>query len=174
MSIEQEFADKLVQYKHIIYKVCFMYADNKDDVNDLFKSLYSIYGSHTKTSGGKFVCHMGLPHIPEHVYLGLPKEKKYDYVPLEQQIDILEDCEHNELLKEMYSLIKRLNKVDRMFILLWLDEKSYDEIAEITGTNRNNVAIKLHRIKEKLKICRTCNHTIIWNLKNCKSMERVE
>ena len=30
MSIEQEFADKLVQYKHIIYKVCFMYADNKD------------------------------------------------------------------------------------------------------------------------------------------------
>lgn len=117
---------------------------------------------------------MGLPHIPEHVYLGLPKEKKYDYVPLEQQVDILEDCEHNELLKEMYSLIKRLNKVDRMFILLWLDEKSYDEIAEITGTNRNNVAIKLHRIKEKLKICRTCNHTIIWNLKNCKSMERVE
>lgn len=96
------------------------------------------------------------------------KKKKYDYVPLEQQVDILEDCEHNELLKEMYSLIKRLNKVDRMFILLWLDEKSYDEIAEITGTNRNNVAIKLHRIKEKLKICRTCNHTIIWNLKNCK------
>ena len=79
------------------------------------------------------------------------KKKKYDYVPLEQQVDILEDCEHNELLKEMYSLIKRLNKVDRMFILLWLDEKSYDEIAEITGTNRNNVAIKLHRIKEKLK-----------------------
>ena len=37
MSIEQEFADKLVQYKHIIYKVCFMYADNKDDVNDLFR-----------------------------------------------------------------------------------------------------------------------------------------
>ena len=30
-------------------------------------------------------------------------------------------------------------------------KKSYDEIAEITGTNRNNVAIKLHRIKEKLK-----------------------
>ena len=75
------------------------------------------------------------------------KKKKHDYVPLEQQVDILEDCEHNELLKEMYSLIKRLNKVDRMFILLWLDEKSYDEIAEITGTNRNNVAIKLHRIK---------------------------
>ena len=68
MSIEQEFADKLVQYKHIIYKVCFMYADNKDDVNDLFQ--------YKHFRGGKFVCHMGLPHIPEHVYLGLPKEKE--------------------------------------------------------------------------------------------------
>lgn len=38
-----------------------------------------------------------------------------------------------------------------MFILLWLDEKSYDEIGEITGTNRNNVATRLHRIKDKLK-----------------------
>ena len=68
MSIEQEFADKLVQYKHIIYKVCFMYADNKDDVNDMEVI--------QKLPGGKFVCHMGLPHIPEHVYLGLPKEKE--------------------------------------------------------------------------------------------------
>jgi RNA polymerase sigma-70 factor (ECF subfamily) len=47
MSIEQEFADKLVQYKHIIYKVCFMYADNKDDVNDLFQeSLFNIWKSY--------------------------------------------------------------------------------------------------------------------------------
>lgn len=76
MSIEQEFADKLVQYKHIIYKVCFMYADNKDDVNDLFQE--SVFNMEViqKLPGGKFVCHMGLPHIPEHVYLGLPKEKE--------------------------------------------------------------------------------------------------
>lgn len=47
MSIEQEFADKLVQYKHIIYKVCFMYADNKDDVNDLFQeSVFNIWKSY--------------------------------------------------------------------------------------------------------------------------------
>lgn len=77
MSIEQEFADKLVQYKHIIYKVCFMYADNKDDVNDLFQeSVFNIWKSYKNFRGGKFVCHMGLPHIPEHVYLGLPKEKE--------------------------------------------------------------------------------------------------
>lgn len=51
----------------------------------------------------------------------------------------------------MYALIRKLNKEEKMYIMLWLEEKSYDEIAEIIGTNRNQVAVKLHRIKEKLK-----------------------
>ena len=130
MSIEQEFADKLVQYKHIIYKVCFMYADNKDDVNDLFQeSVFNIWKSYKNFRGeSSFVTWVYRISLNTCIS-DFRKKKKYDYVPLEQQVDILEDCEHNELL----------------------DEKSYDEIAEITGTNRNNVAIKLHRIKEKLK-----------------------
>ncbi len=34
--------------------------------------------------------------------------------------------------------------------LLWLDEYSYDEIADTLGLKRNTVAVKIHRIKEKL------------------------
>ncbi len=33
---------------------------------------------------------------------------------------------------------------------MWLDERSYDEIAEVTGFTRNNVATRLHRIKSRL------------------------
>ena len=40
--------------------------------------------------------------------------------------------------------------MDKAIILLWLDEKSYDEIAEISGLPRNTVATRLHRIKQKL------------------------
>lgn len=55
------------------------------------------------------------------------------------------------MLNTLYSLIRRLNRLDRMYIVLWLDGKTYEEIAQIIGTNRNQVAIRLHRIKEKLK-----------------------
>lgn len=108
-------------YKHIIYKVCFMYADNKDDVNDLFQeSVFNIWKSYKNFRGeSSFVTWVYRISLNTCIS-DFRKKKKYDYVPLEQQVDILEDCEHNELLKEMYSLIKRLNKVDRMFILLWL------------------------------------------------------
>jgi len=41
--------------------------------------------------------------------------------------------------------------LERAIILLYLEEKPYQEIADITGLSLNNVAIKLKRIKEKLK-----------------------
>ena len=65
MSIEQEFADKLVQYKHIIYKVCFMYADNKDDVNDPFSRVCIQYMEVIqKLPGGKVRLSHGFTAYP--------------------------------------------------------------------------------------------------------------
>ncbi len=49
-------------------------------------------------------------------------------------------------------MINRLGRLERALILLWLEEKSYQEMADITGLSRNNVAVKLNRIKEKLRI----------------------
>jgi RNA polymerase sigma-70 factor (ECF subfamily) len=50
----------------------------------------------------------------------------------------------------MYRLIYQLKTLERAVILLYLEEKSYQEIADITGLTLNNVAVKLKRIKEKL------------------------
>ncbi len=152
MNIEQEFIDMLLQNKHIIYKVCLMYGDGKDDINDLYQEVtFNLWKSHAnfqgKSSTATWVYRIAL----NTCITDLRKRKHYHFVPLEQQVDVIDECERHEQLKEMYALIKRLNKRDRMFILLWLDEKSYEEIAEITGITRSNVAIKLHRIKEKLR-----------------------
>jgi RNA polymerase sigma-70 factor (ECF subfamily) len=56
-----------------------------------------------------------------------------------------------ENIKEMYTLIYNLQTLERAIILLYLEEKSYQEIADITGLTLNNIAIKIKRIKEKLK-----------------------
>jgi len=36
-------------------------------------------------------------------------------------------------------------------ILLYLEEKSYQEIADIIGSNTNNIGVRIKRIKERLK-----------------------
>ena len=72
------------------------------------------------------------------------------FVPLQTDLNIYEEKENNQL-QELYSLIKRLHKMDRALILLWLDEKSDEEIASILQLSKSNVSVRLCRVKEKLK-----------------------
>lgn len=52
MNIEQEFIDQLLQYKHIIYKVCLMYAQNQHDVVDLYQeTIYNLWKSYKSFKG---------------------------------------------------------------------------------------------------------------------------
>ena len=57
----------------------------------------------------------------------------------------------NEELNQLYTAIKKLSEIDRGIILLYLEEKSYKEIAQIIGTNSNNIGVRITRIKEQLK-----------------------
>ena len=57
----------------------------------------------------------------------------------------------DESLNELYVAIRHLSEVDRAVILLYLEEKSYQEIADILGTNANNIGVRVNRIKERLK-----------------------
>ncbi len=55
-----------------------------------------------------------------------------------------------EDLKNLRSAIHQLKAVDRAIIFLYLEEKSYKEIAEIIGITPKNVGVKIVRIKAKL------------------------
>lgn len=57
----------------------------------------------------------------------------------------------DESLNYLYAAIKKLTEVDRAVILLYLEEKSYKEIADITGTSSNNIGVRITRIKSRLK-----------------------
>jgi RNA polymerase sigma-70 factor (ECF subfamily) len=57
----------------------------------------------------------------------------------------------DESLNQLYVAIRHLSEVDRALILLYLEEKPYQEIADILGTNANNVGVRVSRIKERLK-----------------------
>jgi RNA polymerase sigma-70 factor (ECF subfamily) len=57
----------------------------------------------------------------------------------------------DESLNRLYDAIRQLSEVDRAVILLYLDEKSYQEIGEIIGTNPNNVGVRVNRIKDRIR-----------------------
>ena len=51
----------------------------------------------------------------------------------------------------LHQLIDGLNPIDKAIVSLWLDEESYERIAEVTGLSLSNVATRLNRIKKRLK-----------------------
>jgi RNA polymerase sigma-70 factor (ECF subfamily) len=58
--------------------------------------------------------------------------------------------EKNEQLQRLYAAIRDLKPVDRAIVSLYLDEKSYEETAQILGISKTNVATRLMRLKKQL------------------------
>lgn len=77
-----------------------------------------------------------------------PDTVTIDFSSLDLTTEI-DDTQKN--LQMLYDLINRLEDIEKAIILLWLDEHTYDEIADTLGLKRNTVATRIHRIKEKLQ-----------------------
>ena len=54
-------------------------------------------------------------------------------------------------LAQLYRAVERLSDVEKAFVLLYLEERSYQEIADILGITPNNVRVKMHRVQAKLR-----------------------
>jgi len=96
---------------------------------------------------------MDLPHRSEHVYQLFPQRKECtgNRHPHPRSGLIEEHDPIHEMLRQLYQMINQLGQLDKSIILLYLEDKSYEDIAEITGLTVTNVATKLSRIKDKLK-----------------------
>lgn len=53
--------------------------------------------------------------------------------------------------QELYQAIGQLNELERLIIMMVLDELEYEEIAKVVGINEGNLRVKIHRIKKNLK-----------------------
>lgn len=59
--------------------------------------------------------------------------------------------ESGEDLSRLRQAILSLGPIDRSIVLLYLEDLSYREIAEITGLTENHVGVRLNRIKNRLR-----------------------
>lgn len=65
-------------------------------------------------------------------------------------IDSAEQAQQREIVEQLYEAIHQLPKTDAALVLLYLDELSYREMAEVLGISEGNVGVKLNRAKKAL------------------------
>lgn len=146
----------ILPYAAIIIKICRAYTDTQEDFEDYYQEVcLQIWKSkdnfRQQSEWSTWIYRLSL-----NVCLTFLKKKKNrpqrldsDHLPAE----VIEDSHvfADESLDHLYGAIKQLSEVDRGVILLYLEEKSYQEIAAILGTNANNIGVRIKRIKERLK-----------------------
>jgi RNA polymerase sigma factor (sigma-70 family) len=86
--------------------------------------------------------------------LQIRKEKNKVNVPLEVAVHKTESNTDNEQIEKelmLYQAIGQLDELERIIIMMVLEEVEYDEIARIIGITENNLRVKIHRTRSKLK-----------------------
>ena len=150
---EEEFTDIVERYKAVIYKVCSVYADDREEMADYYQEvLANLWRSYASFRGESFAFDVDLSRRALYLRVFVRrKSSRPRSVSLDVGAALYEEDDRSLQLKELYRLIGRLNRFDRALILLWLEERSYAEISEIMGITKSNVAVKLMRIKERLQ-----------------------
>ncbi len=152
--LEKEFENVVKQYKANMYMICYMYAKDKDEANDFFQETLIRLWQGFKQFRGESNINTWVSRICINTCISsLRKKKKHARtIPLSIDVELLEETNENgKQLAQMYRLIGKLGVLDKALVLLWLDNMSYAEIAEIMGMTVSNVSVKLTRIKGKLK-----------------------
>ena len=151
---ETEFSGIVKRYKNTIYTVCYLFAKDNEEVNDLFQetliNLWQGFGSFQ----GKCDLKTWIWRVSLNTCLTAERKKKrrLETVPLSMDINLFTDTDDDtRQIQQLYRRINKLGVVDRAIILLWLENMSYEEIGQIIGISTKNVSVKLVRIKEQLK-----------------------
>lgn len=154
MNNEERFTQIVREQRQTIYTVCYMFSNDKDEIEDLFQeTLINLWkGIDSFRNESKVSTWVWRVALNTCISADRKKKSRGERVPLSVDIDLYSDKDEKSLQVQMlHKRIGKLGLVDRAIILLWLDNLSYDEIGAIVGISAKNVSVKLFRIREQLK-----------------------
>lgn len=151
----KEFEKLIRENELLIYKVCRIYTYTEADSNDLFQDIVlQVWNAfHNFRGEAKFSTWLYRVAINTAIS-GIRKKKDFirSYEPAllpayaADEAPVIE-----EQLLAMYKAIEKLNEVEKAIVMLYLEDKTYEEMEEVLGISQSTLRVKMNRIKEKLR-----------------------
>ncbi|MBC7902767.1 MAG: sigma-70 family RNA polymerase sigma factor [Gemmatimonadaceae bacterium] len=154
MYTEKEFLAGLDMHQGILHKVTNLYMKDPAEREDLFQEILLNAWKGVKTFKGESKFSTWLYRVALNTAIGYYRKKNrtVDLVTGGDEIEShTEDEDGEENTQAMYQAIAELSSIDKALVMLYLEDYSYIEIGEILGITANNVAVKMNRIKLRLK-----------------------
>jgi RNA polymerase sigma-70 factor (ECF subfamily) len=141
---KEEFVQLMQENKRIIFKICNSYCANKDDRDDLAQEIvYNLWKAfHSFDPDYKFSTWMYRIALNVAISFYRKENKFKSHVAFSENLIVFDDNkEESKEVEGNISLLQRfiseLKEIDKSIMLLYLDDKTYKEIAEITGNHCN-------------------------------------
>lgn len=155
---QRQFETLLAEHRGIVFKVASVYARDPEDRNDLAQEIaVQLWRSFASYDPARAKFSTWMYRVALNVAISHARQTARDVhlAPLDddhlQWPGDADVAQPDERLATLYAFIGRLDPLNRALILLYLEDRSYAEIAQVLGISESNVATKINRIKHKLR-----------------------
>jgi RNA polymerase sigma-70 factor, ECF subfamily len=154
---QEEFIRLIETNNRLIHKICHVYGHTPERKKDLYQEiivqLWSSLPSFRHES--KFTTWMYRVALNTAI-AGLRKKQRHGFQTelTDLHANIAEDshpANEEEQVNLLYAAIQQLTLLERAIVMLYLEDRSYEEMEEVLGIRQGNLRVKMSRIKEKLK-----------------------
>ncbi len=153
---KENFISLINEHNSLIYKVCNTYCQDATERQDMFQEIIiQLWKSYPQFRGeAKFTTWMY--RIALNTAISALRKKRLYVTPLETATEALseipvEATETKEQQVALHKAINQLSAVEKAIVMMYLDDKSYEEMEEVFGISQNTLRVKMNRIKEKLR-----------------------
>ena len=156
---QNRFQSLLDQHRKIVFKVANTYGRTPDDRSDLAQEISAqLWRAFPRYDAGRPFS-TWMYRIALNVAIsfarrsGLRRARTVAWSEVEDRPDRLvgQVSELDDRVVELQRFIETLDDLNRALLLLYLDEQSYREIAEVLGISETNVATKISRLKQRIR-----------------------
>jgi RNA polymerase sigma-70 factor (ECF subfamily) len=158
-DLRQQFHELLERHRKIVFKVAASYSRDPHDRADLAQEIAAQLWRAFPGYDGQRSFSTWMYRIALNVaisFLRSTSQRDRHTVPLDEELhDIVGDTgvepEADEHVRMLHRFIAQLDGLNRALLLLYLDEKTHREIADILGISETNVATKIGRLKQRIR-----------------------
>ena len=157
---EHKFLELVNENRNKILRVCRVYAWNSADQDDLYQEILFQIWRGLPTLKEKQFANTWLYRVAINTAISFVRKRAsrsdrvvhFEHADLTRAIESRQTTEENrgDRLANLYTAIYRLDPLERALVTLFLEDFTYEQIAEATGINANHVGVMLHRAKKKL------------------------
>jgi RNA polymerase sigma-70 factor (ECF subfamily) len=152
--MKETFLKTVDMHQGIIHKILSIYTDHEEDRRDLMQEiLLQLWKSYPAFSGRSSFS-TWMYKVALNTALLQKRKRRNEIISQETTVERLSsqlNLDRNDMIISLYMAIDQLGPIDKAIALLYLEQKKYIEIEEILGMSKNNVGIRLSRIKKKLR-----------------------